>query len=331
MDKEALATTLENIALGLRAEDAGRFRVQSYEDAAEIVRSENTEQLEEAPQEIDGVGDSLGEKIEEFSETGTIEYWEELQDRHDLEFVELTDVEGLGFKTAQKIYDELGVETLDGLQEACENEAVQEISGLGAKSEENFLEGIQEVHAGAQERKPIDDVDSYWEGLSSRLRVLQRKDVVDRFEPAGSYRRREETVGDLDVIVESTQPEEVFDNLERWQVSDRILGRGDTKMSFRVDALQIDIRVVREEEYGACLQYFTGTYQHNVALRQHALDLGYTLNEYGIFEVEGRDENGDVIKGDKVGGATEEEIYEKLGLPVPDPEERTEEWVEERI
>lgn len=322
-DPEKVADALREIAFYLKIQDPDEhhFRIQSYENAAEAVERVSDPEVLETPEKIDGIGSSISAKIDQYRYQGKIDKLDELRDEV-ADLREILKVEGVGPKTAKKCYEQLGITTLDELEAAAQNNELQELHRIGAKTEANILEGIESSRAGVQERKPREEVKSYWEGLDARLSVLQDNGTINRYEPAGSFRRREETVGDLDVIVSGDDPSAVFENLENWNLVDKVVMRGDTKMTFVVDDLQVDVRVVPDEEYGACLQYFTGSKAHNTKLRELALSEGYTMNEYGIFEVVGRDDNGDPIKGDRVGGEDEKEMYEIVGVPYQAPMDR---------
>jgi len=292
-------------------DETSHWQQSSYSDASEVLDGKSPDVLED-PEQVDGIGSSIGGTIEQFLEEGDSDRLQSLRERN-TDLVELTRVEGIGPKTARRIHDALGVENLEDLEEAAESDELTEVERIGSTTQENILEEIGEVRAGAQERKDYDDVVSYWEGLRARLDVMSRRDTIGRFEPAGSFRRKKDTVGDLDVIVESDDPEGVFGNLERWRPVDKVLERGETKMSFRVDALQIDIRVVPPEEYGACLLYFSGNTEHNIAMRERAIKKGLKLSEYGLFDAD--DET-------RVECSTEREIYNALGYEYLDPEDR---------
>jgi DNA polymerase (family 10) len=340
-DLNGVVQHLSDIAFFLRMDpDASHWQSNAYQDASEALENKSPEVLED-PRSVDGIGDSVGQVIDEFLEDGESQKLNYMTDKFP-DVRELTRVEGLGVKTARRIYDNLEITTLDELEEACEKGLLADhVPRVGSTTEENFLEEIEEVRIGAQDRKPLEEVRSYWEGLETRLGRLQDEkfadlkgiDPIGRVTPAGSFRREKETVGDLDVLIEADpeDAEAIFKFIEGWRVCDKVLRMGTEKMSFRVDALQIDLLIVPTEMYGASLQYFTGDYRHNTALRDYAKNQGFTISEHGMFEYLGEDEDGSLIKGERVAGETEEEIYKKLGLPCPDPTERTEEWVKERI
>lgn len=294
--------------------DISHWEVRAYRNAADSLESSAPEMLEN-PKELDGIGSGIAGSIKEFLEYGSLQKLEDLKDKH-ADLSDIMKVEGIGPKTAMRIYETLDITTLDELEEAGKNDKLTQVKRVGSKTQANILDEIQEVHAGAQDRKPWSHVESYWEGLSARIGVMQDRGFVGRYEPAGSFRRKKETVGDLDVIIESSNVNKVFDNFENWYVADKILMRGDTKMAFRVDNVQIDVRVIEPESYGACLLYFTGNTEHNVKMRQRALDLDMTLNEYGLYEYK----NGE--KGKKLAGENEEDIYDILGFEFLAPENR---------
>ena len=339
-DRQVVVEVLYEIASYLEIDDdISVWEVRSYRGAAGKLENANPEVLEN-PEELDGIGSSISGTIENVLEDGYSPKLEDLQERL-VDLSELTKVEGLGVKTAKKFYDEFGVEDLDDLKEAAEDGKLREVEGIGSKTEENILEEIKEVYAGAHERKDWSVAEKYHmmvqnkiEGFRIKQQNLRENGLsnspnIGRVKPAGSFRRREDTVGDLDILVECQNGNKLFAYLSQWGEVDKILGAGNTKMSFRIDNMQIDIRVVPSDEFGACLQYFTGNTQHNVALRKYARKEGYTINEYGIFEIEAVEDN-DVIKGKKVGGKNESEIYKTLGLRTPNPQDRTEEWVNNR-
>lgn len=308
---DELAEMLEQIAEYQYATDDTPFRAQSYEKAAEIVSSESTEEIRDDPQQFSGIGESLGDKISEYWETGKIEYLDQIHDEIGFDLDVLTQVEGLGYTNAIRLNEELGIESLEDLETACRRGKVEKISGFGQKTQENYLEEIGEVRRGTQERKTWGVASSYWEGISSRLQYCE---AADRWEPAGSYRRHEDTVGDLDVIVESEDPRSVFDNLSSWGPCDKILSRGDTKMSFRSGPMQVDVLCVPGEKFGSSLLYFTGDKGWNIWMRKVALNQGLSLSEHGIKD----NETGEIIEE----CSTEQEAFDYLDIPFVEPENR---------
>ena len=218
----------------------------------------------------------------------------------------------MGPKKAAVLYNELDVQSLEDLAEACRNDKVKNLKGFGAKTQQAILDGIQ-IAAAANER-------IYWataDELVQRLRAhLKKCEAIQELEFAGSYRRGKETVGDLDVLVVSQAGPKVMDHFGEFTEIASVTVRGDTKMSVRTKkAFQIDLRVVPRESFGAALAYFTGSKEHNVALRGLAKQKQLRLNEWGVFDTSGEEEV-------YVSGQTETEVYETLGLSWIPPELR---------
>ncbi|MGI9456953.1 MAG: DNA polymerase/3'-5' exonuclease PolX, partial [Aeoliella sp.] len=226
-------------------------------------------------------------------------------------------IPGLGPKKAAVIYKELGIETLPQLRAACEAEQVRELKGFGAKTEETILAGI-DLAERAGER-------IYWavadEIVQRLLDHMSGCKAVRQIVPAGSYRRGRETVGDLDLLVDATDPNAVMDHFGKFPGIADVIVRGSTKMSVRLDSdiqrdLQVDLRVVPADSFGAALQYFTGSKEHNVELRSRAKERGLKINEWGVFRI------GEAGEEESVGGREESEVYAALDLPCVPPELR---------
>ena len=223
-------------------------------------------------------------------------------------------IPGLGPKKAAAIYQELGIVTLDQLQAACNEGRVRELKGFAAKTEQTILAGI-EIAAAANQRLLWAHADEIAQDLMAHLRTCKS---IAQMEMAGSYRRGRETVGDLDILVVSRQADEVMDRFAEYPGLKETIARGDTKMSIRLqNNLAVDLRVVPAESFGAALQYFTGSQQHNIELRGRAKQQGLKINEYGVFKVQN-----DAEPGECVAGATEEDVYAALNLPLFAPELR---------
>ena len=223
-------------------------------------------------------------------------------------------IPGLGPKKAAAIYQELGIVTLDQLQAACNEGRVRELKGFAAKTEQTILAGI-EIAAAANQRLLWAHADEIAQDLIVHLRTCKS---IAQMEMAGSYRRGRETVGDLDILVVSRQADDVMDHFAEYPGLKETIARGDTKMSIRLqNNLAVDLRVVPAESFGAALQYFTGSQQHNIELRGRAKQQGLKINEYGVFKVQN-----DAEPGECVAGATEEDVYAALDLPLFAPELR---------
>ncbi|WP_335999701.1 DNA polymerase/3'-5' exonuclease PolX [Halorientalis halophila] len=319
-----VASLLEEFADLLEARDV-EYKPRAYRRAAENVRASPAaiEHLatdgEDGVQEIEGVGDAIASKIVEYVETGGIEELDELRSQLPVDMAALTSVEGVGPKTVGTLYEELGIETLDDLEGAAEAGEIQAISGFGEKTEQNILEGIEFARE-AHERELLGEARPYGDRVREHLAGV---DAVGEVELAGSIRRWRPTIGDVDVLVGSDDPDAVIDGFTGWDAADTVIEAGTKKASLRVDDFRVDLRVVDPPEFGAALQYFTGSKDHNVALRNRAIDRDLKMNEYGIFDVSAVDDpDADQRAGERVGGATEAEMYEALDLPWMPPELR---------
>lgn len=320
----AVARILEDYADILEAQD-DQYRPRSYRRAAQNIRDypEAVEDLvaegPEAVQEIEGVGESIADKVIEFVETGEIETIEEAKEEFPVEMRELTRVEGVGPKTVGALYEALGITTLDELETAAREQKIREIKGFGPKTEENILEHIEFAKESRKrellgEARPIAD---------DLIEYLGAAEAVDQSAPAGSLRRWRETVGDIDVLAAGADHEAVVDRFTGWEGVTDIIEAGTTKASIRADGMRVDLRVVDPEEWGSALQYFTGSKDHNVRLRTYAIKRDLKINEYGLFDVsEVDDPDSGQRVGERIAGETEEEIYEALDLPWIPPELR---------
>ena len=314
MTNVRIAEVFDQIADLLEFEGANPFRVRAYRNAARVVRDlpdAITSILADPKRkltDIDGIGDDLADKITTLAATGSLPFLEELLSRVPESVLALMRIPGLGPKKAAVLYKELGVKTLADLKAACDSHKVQELKGFGAKTEQTILAGMTLAETAA-DRMLWAKADAIASNLLAHLKPLQ---TIRQLAAAGSYRRGSETVGDLDLLVESTEPEKVMDRLAAYPEVVSTIGRGDTKMSIRLEGgVQVDLRVVPEESFGAALLYFTGSKNHNIVLRGMAKDRGLKINEYGVF----RDEK-------FLAGRSEEEIYQKLDLPWIPPELR---------
>lgn len=291
-----------------------QFKPKAYEKAARTIES-LSEDIEDVYkrgelQELPGVGEGIAQKIEELIKTGKLKYYEQLKKEMPVNVGELIHVPGLGPKRIMLLYKKLGVKTLADLKKAAEKHKIQELEGLGPKVEEDILKGVE-----LAKKKGGRFLLGYIMPVAEQIKInIQKLMSVHQIEIAGSYRRRSETVGDVDILVTSNNPKEVMDHFVRMPDVADVLAKGTTRSAVRLrSGLQVDVRVLKKDEYGSALQYFTGNKEHNVALRRIALSKGLTLSEYGLF----------TLKGKKwVAGKTEEEIYKKLGVDLMPPELR---------
>jgi len=336
---DEVATLLEEFADRLEATGV-EYKPSAYRRAAENVREHATpiESLaadgEDAVAAIDRVGDAIAAKVVEYVETGSIDELEALREELPANVEALTAIEGVGPKTVGTLYEALGITTLDEMEAAAEAGEIREVSGFGAKTETSILEHIPFARQ-SRERTRLGDARPL---ADDALAYLSDVDAVSQAEVCGSIRRWRDTIGDVDLLVASADRDPVFEAFLAWPAVDETIEAGTSKASVRATDTRIDLRVVDEDQFGAALQYFTGSLAHNVALRNRALDRGLTLNEYGLFELaetadetgeepSDTDEGGDAdgvgsATGDRVAGDTEAGVYEALGLSFVPPELR---------
>ena len=274
------------------------------EDVEDVYRQGGVKALRALP----GVGDAIAKKIEEYVTTGRLRYYEEFKEKMPIDLDEITRVEGMGPRRAKILFEKLGVRNLKELEEAARGGRIAPLSGFGEKTENNILEAIEFLKR-SKGRFLLGDLLPVAEGVLEKLRKVKG---VERADMAGSLRRMKETIGDVDFLVISRDPERVMDVFVSLPGVEKIWGKGKTKSSVRMaEGFDMDVRVIAPESYGAALQYFTGSKEHNIALRKIAIDRGFKLSEYGLF------------KGSKnIAARTEEEIYRRLGLQWIPPEMR---------
>ncbi|PHQ40256.1 DNA polymerase/3'-5' exonuclease PolX [Halorubrum persicum] len=317
---DEVAALLEEFADRLEATGV-EYKPTAYRRAAENVR-EHTAPIEnlagegaDAVAEIDRVGDAIAAKIVEYFETGSIEELEALRSELPADIEALTAVEGVGPKTVGSLYEALEITTLDELEAAAEAEQIREVSGFGAKTEENILDNIPFARE-ARERTRLGDARPV---ADDALSYLDDLDAVESAAVCGSIRRWKDTIGDVDLLVASDEREPVVEAFTDWPEADATIEAGTGKASVRASGTRVDLRIVDGEEFGAALQYFTGSRAHNVAVRNRAIDRDLKLNEYGLFDVSGVDDpDAGQRVGERVAGATEDGVYAALDMgPVP--------------
>ncbi|HZO57964.1 MAG TPA: DNA polymerase/3'-5' exonuclease PolX [Bryobacteraceae bacterium] len=299
----------------IAAEDG--FRIRSYRNAADSLQGypERVDDVMADPTrrltDIPGIGKGIAAVIVEIKQRGSFDKRDELMEKYPPTALEMLRISGLGPKTIATLIATFRVTTLDDLERLCNEQKLRGLPRMGAKLEEKILKGICSLRQ-TTGRFHVNFATAIAEELTSYLSEVEG---IERAVAAGSLRRGRETVGDVDLLVTGPGAKAALDRFVKHPRINEILGHGDTKASAKVgvEGLQVDVRAVPTESFGAALQYFTGSKTHNVALRQMALKHGYTLNEYGLARVEG---------GERVAGATEEEIYEKLGLAWIPPELR---------
>lgn len=301
----------------LEIKEANPFRVRAYRNAARTVGDQPQSiaaMLEEGMDlsELPDIGKDLAGKIAEIVETGSLQMLEDLKEKVPSELGELLQIPGLGPKRVAALHRELGIETLDELAEAAQKEQIRELEGFGEKTEKKILQGVKR-RVNADMRTPLAEAEQVATPLQA---YLEATDGVRQVVVAGSYRRRKETVGDLDILVTCRDGSPVMDRFTDFEDVEEVLAKGETKSSVRLRCgLQVDLRVVPEVSYGAALYYFTGSKDHNIAVRRIAVKKGLKVNEYGVFRTEGDDE-------ERIAGAGEEEVFAAVDLPYIEPELR---------
>lgn len=314
MKNAEVARFFADLADLLEIQGANPFRVRAYRNAARTIESltDSVSDLARDPErdldDLPGIGKDLASKIVTIVETGGLPMLEELREKIPPGVVDMLRLPNLGPKKVAALHEELGVNTLEELKQAAENGRVAELRGFGKKTEDAILETIDQV-AHAEQRFSLAVAKSEADEIVADLLELES---VKQASVAGSCRRLKETVGDLDILATSTDSAEAMDRLESHERVDKVLARGETKQRVRLlSGIEMDLRVVPEESYGAAMQYFTGSKEHNIVIRRRAQDRGLKLNEYGIF------------KGDKaVASRTEKEVYQAVDLPWIPPELR---------
>lgn len=309
-----IAALFHEIADLLEIKNENPFRVRAYRRAGQSLEAltEDVGAVAErgALEEVPGIGRDLAAKIQEYLASGKIAYLEELRKEIPRGVVDLLRIPGVGPKTAKLLFDRLGVDSVDRL-EACAREGkLAGLPGVKEKTVENILKGIRVWRSG-RERMPLGRALPLAEGIVRALRALPE---VREIEAAGSLRRRRETVKDIDILVTSARSARVMEVFTGLPGVAEVLAGGETKSSLRLkEGIQVDLRVVEPEAFGAALQYFTGSKAHNIRVRELAVRKGLKVSEYGVFRERGET---------RVAGKTEAEVYAAVGLPFIPPELR---------
>jgi len=287
------------------AYEKAALNIESYpEEIVDIYRDGGVKALDGIP----GVGTGIAGHIKDLLETGHFKEYETLKKKIPVQINELIAIEGVGPRTVQKLWEELGVRNLDDLEKAARKGKVRELSGFGKKSEERILKGIEFLQSNSG-RSILGFVLADLESLE---KTISKFPEVDRVTIAGSVRRYKETIGDVDILVSSKKPGKVMGRFVMLPDVSHVYGQGETKTNARLSSnLDADLRVVPAESWGAALCYFTGSKAHNIALRNIAIKKGWKLNEYGIYKDK-----------QQLVGKTEKELYKKLGLDFMEPELR---------
>ncbi|MBB3209673.1 DNA polymerase (family 10) [Rhodopirellula rubra] len=326
MDNPEIAAVFEELAELLEFRGENPFRIRAYQNGARAIRDLD-EPIREIAQDPDrdlsklsGIGKTLAEKIGVLLETGSLPQLIELRKAVPEVVIAMARIPGLGAKKAAKLHEELELNSLDDLAAACREGKVSAIKGFAKKTEAAILDGLAIAKA-ASERIYWVTADKIVADLSEHMRDCK---TISQMQWAGSYRRRRETVGDLDLLAVASDRDAAMDHLESYPGRASTIVRGDTKISIRVaKSFQVDMRLVDAEQFGAALQYFTGSQAHNIHVRRLAKERGLKINEYGVFRLD---------DDTRVAGATEEDVYASIDLPVIAPELREDrhefEWAE---
>ncbi len=308
-----IAQVFKKIADILEINNENPFRIRAYRRAAQNVENLTEDLSVLVAQErlnVPGVGQDLAGKIKEMVNTGSLEYFEKIKKTIPAGLFEMMDIPGLGPKTVRSLYDKLKIDSIRKLERAARNHKIRGLFGFKEKTEENILRGIELIKQG-RARMFLFTAMNIAEKIVGSLKKLK---VVKNIAVAGSLRRREETVGDIDILVTSTHPEKVIAVFTSLADVEETLAKGPTKASiYTKGRVQVDLRVVSPDSFGAALCYFTGSKAHNIRIRDLAKKSGLKINEYGVFN-ERTDK--------KIAGKTEKDIYKALKLPFIAPEIR---------
>ena len=309
---EEIASAFGELADLLELTGADRYRILAYRRAAATLAGLARDVGKISEKELiglSGIGKATASKVREFIETGTMRALEDARAELPAGVLEMTTLPGMGPKKAMLLHSELGINTIDELRTAIEGQRLRELKGFGSKSEEKLLGAIGR-RAHASKRFLLEGTFELADEIVGELRALPQ---VNRAQHAGSLRRMKETIGDLDILAAADDPAPVMEHFANMRFGRKggSISRGPTKSSIVTKAgLQVDLRVVAPDEFGAALQYFTGSQAHNVAVREIAVKKGLKLSEYGLFTVE---------DGKRIAGATEDEVYQALGMQTPMP------------
>jgi len=315
VDNTKVARIFREMADLLAIKGENPFRIRAYGRAADIIEtlSGNVGELyrEGKLNKIPGIGKGILEKIETIIKTGTLPAYEELKSALPPGLIELLSVPDVGPRTARLLYEKIGIKSIQELEEAARKGKLRDLPGLGAKKEENILRGIK-LYKMRTSRillgKALPIVDEVLAELKEKA-----SSFIQEISPAGSLRRGKETIGDIDILATSSDPLSLMDIFSHLSFVDEVLAKGETKSSILTcQGLQMDLRVVPPDCFGAAIQYFTGSKSHNIRLRERAIKRGLKINEYGVFNQ----------KGEKIAGREEEEVYRCLGLSFIPPELR---------
>ena len=320
MDKAQIIGILKDIAVFLELKGENSFKIRAYQNGARALErlEENFDTIVQEGKiaSLQGIGQALALKIETLCHEGRLPFYDNLKASIAPGLIEFLEIPGLGGKKVKHIHDALGIETIEALKVACESGAIEALDGFGAKSAEKILSGIANREAYGKRHL-------WWSVRGFVLDIvkgLEAQPLVKRASVAGSFRRRLETVGDLDFIVASDKPGPIMDWFTQIEGVKEITAKGETKLSLRFEnGIQADLRIVSEQVFVFALHHFTGSKDHNVMMRQRALSMGYRLSEWGIFDKDSEENIPiDAVKDIE----TEADLFRFFGLEMIEPELR---------
>ncbi len=311
-----IVNILTRVADFLDIQDKNQFRIRAYRNAAQSIAGlsksvaemvKNGRDLSELPD----VGSSIAEKIEEIVETGTLEQLEKLEKKLPKELLDLMDIPDLGPKSVQTLYNELDITNRKELEKAARNGKIQSVKGFGEKTEEKILDALEQMkNEDGRDRTKLVVAEEITVPL---LDYLKKAKGVSKVDVAGSYRRRKETVGDIDILVVCKDCKKVMQKFTQYKDVKNVISKGKTKSSVQLrSGMQVDVRAMEDESYGAAMVYFTGSKDHNIAIRKIANEKDLKINEYGVFNKD----------DERVAGKTEKDVYKQVGLVYIEPELR---------
>lgn len=308
-----IADLFERVADMLAIRGDNVHRINAYRRASESIRGLsrdiNAIAAEDALEEIPGIGATLAEKIEEMLETGGLEFYDKLAKEIPPALVDMLRVEGLGPKRIKIVYEQLGVTTLDDLREVAQSGKLSELSGFGTRTEKNIIKSLDALERHGDERTLLGVAWPVAQEILTEIRALPQ---VSKAEVGGSLRRFQETIGDIDMLAAAKDPEPVMEAFATLPQVEAVIVRGPSKTTVQLhNGMQVDLRVLPPERWGTALSYFTGNKEHNVRLREMALKKGLSLNEHSFRPMV----DGEPTTEGEITCATEEEVYEVLGLP----------------
>jgi DNA polymerase (family 10) len=317
VENRAIANLLYETADLMEVAGEDSFRIRSYRNAAGVIEGhpEAISAILKNPDrkvtDIPGIGKGIALVLQEIEQRGSFERRDEMLEKYPASALELLKIQGLGPKGIRVLFEQLHVNSIDSLERACREQKLRDLPRMGAKLEEKVLRSI----AAYRQRQGRFLLNFAQRAADEITEYLSSVEGIEKITPAGSLRRGKETVGDLDLLVTGPGAPQALEKFVVHPKTQEVLGKGENKASIRFghEGLQVDLRALGSESYGAALQYFTGSKEHSVALRQRALKMGLTLNEYGLAKLDG---------GEIVARRTEEEIYEALGLAWIPPELR---------